>query len=121
MEQFLLVDGKRSRWAIPSAAVRRVWNTDEWPSGVCDASDMLELDVAARPIRIIEVSRRNGEAFGFLAFGNPELTEKHPDQILALPELLKRDPAGRLATSVVTSNGIGVAWVLDIDELRGAT
>jgi hypothetical protein len=120
MEHFLLVKGKRSCWAIPSAAVLRVWNTDDWPaSDISDASEILDLDVAARPTRIIEVSRQNGEAFGLLAFGNPEIAEKHPDQILAVPELLKRDPAGRLVMSVVTSHGIGLAWVLDIDQLRG--
>lgn len=120
MSDFLMLPGMTASWAIPVQCITDIGEFhDDIEGGICDASELLGFDRGAAPRRIVHIRNQRGE-FGLLAFGHAQVASPQPSEVLALPPLLRCDPAGRLACSVIALEGVARAWVLDVDQLERA-
>ena len=120
MSDFLMLPGVTASWAVPVESITHIGEfqvNDE--ARICDTVELLGLDATALPRRVVRLVNRSGE-FGLLAFGHTFVFSPDPLDVLELPPLLRRDPAGNLARSVIARDGIASAWVLDVDHFRDA-
>jgi hypothetical protein len=116
----LVVEGRSAHFGLAAATIERVVDSESFDGEALDLSDVLDLDPASLPVRVIEL-RIEHDVFAVKTFGPVGLRNIAEGDLLPLPDLVRRQPGAKFIHRLAVFDGVAHVWVLDPTSLFQAS